>query len=104
MSNNTKYVLLIIGKIFTSFFVNLFSWLIIDIFSPNYLPFTFLSTEFGYFIIDLIDGIEIKWGLYLRLFLYLVSTIGVIIHNEIVVINICNLSSDTKYLFFRFKS
>ena len=29
--------------------------------------------------------------------MYLVSAIGVIIHNEIVVINICNLGSDTKY-------
>ena len=33
----------------------------------------------------------------MRLVLYLVSAICVIIHNEIVVINICNLGSDTKY-------
>ena len=29
--------------------------------------------------------------------MYLISFIGVVIHNEIVVINICNLGSDTKY-------
>ena len=33
----------------------------------------------------------------MRLVLHLVSAIGVVIHNEIVVINICNLGSDTKY-------
>ena len=33
----------------------------------------------------------------MRIFLYLVSAIGVMIHNEVVVINICNLGSDTKY-------
>ena len=37
------------------------------------------------------------WDLYFRIFLYVISTIGVLIHNEIVVINICNLGSDTKY-------
>ena len=37
------------------------------------------------------------WDLYFRIFLYIISTIGVMIHNEIVVINICNLGSDTKY-------
>ena len=35
--------------------------------------------------------------IYIRIFLYIISFIGVIIHNEIVVINICNLGSDTKY-------
>ena len=29
--------------------------------------------------------------------LYVILTIGVIIHNELVVINICDLGSDTKY-------
>ena len=33
----------------------------------------------------------------MRIFLYLVSAIGVMIHNEVVVINICNLGFDTKY-------
>ena len=37
------------------------------------------------------------WDLYFRIFLYAISFIGVMIHNEIVVVNICNLGSDTKY-------
>ena len=37
------------------------------------------------------------WDIYLRIALYVISFIGVILHNEIVVINICNLGSDTKY-------
>ena len=37
------------------------------------------------------------WDIYLRIVLYIFSFIGVMIHNEIVVINICNLGSDTKY-------
>ena len=37
------------------------------------------------------------WDLYFRIFLYVISTIGVMLHNEIVVTNICNLGSDTKY-------
>ena len=37
------------------------------------------------------------WDLYIRIFLYLIIAIGVLIHNEILVINICNLGSDSKY-------
>ena len=37
------------------------------------------------------------YDLYFRIFLNIISTIGVMIHNEIIVINICNLGSDTKY-------
>ena len=62
---NRAYILLIIFKIFSSFFLSLFSWLIVDIFSPNYLPFGFLSSEFCYFIVDLIQGLKIPWDLYL---------------------------------------
>ena len=35
--------------------------------------------------------------MYVRIFLYVISFLGVLIHNEIVVINICNIGSDTKY-------
>ena len=31
------------------------------------------------------------------MFLYLISFTGVLIHNEIIIINICGLGSDTKY-------
>ena len=98
---HTKYILLIIAKIFSNFFVNLFIWLIIDRFSPNYFPFALIFNEICYFIVDIIYGENdykiMGWDMYVRIFLYAISFIGVLIHNEIVVINICNLGSDTKY-------
>ena len=39
----------------------------------------------------------IGWDKYVRIVLYIISLLGVIIHNEIVVVNICGLGSDTKY-------
>ena len=97
----TKYIWLMIAKIFCGFFLSLFTWLIIDIFSPNYFPLSLLIYEISYFIVDIIYNrkrfSKVEWDLYVRIFLYLVSFIGVMIHNEIVVINICNLGSDTKY-------
>lgn len=97
----SKYIWLILAKIFSDFFVNLFTWLIIDRFSPNYLPFSLIFNEICFFIVDIIDDSNnyniMGWDLYIRIFLYLIIAIGVLIHNEIVVINICNLGSDTKY-------
>ena len=97
-----KYIWLIIAKIFSDFFVTLFIWILIDRFSPNYLPFAILFNEVCKFILNLIYGLNINdktmgWDIYFRFFLYIISFIGVMIHNEIVVINICNLGSDTKY-------
>jgi len=96
-----KYILLIIAKIFSHFFVNLFIWLIIDRFSPNYFPFALIFNEICYLIVDIIysenDFKIMGWDIYVRIFLYVISFLGVLIHNEIVVINICNLGSDTKY-------
>ena len=37
------------------------------------------------------------YDLYIRLFLYIILIICVLIQNEIIVINICGLASDTKY-------
>ena len=97
---HSKYIALIISKIFSNFLASLFLWLILDRFSPNYYPFVLIFNQFTYLILDKIDdkNYEIMgWDLYFRIFLYIISTIGVMIHNEIVVINICNLGSDTKY-------
>ena len=97
----TKYILLIVAKIFSSFFSSIFTWLIIDRFSPNYFPLSLLFFELCTFVIDVIHDSKYfsinGWDLYIRMFLYLISFIGVMMHNEIVVINICNLGSDTKY-------
>ena len=97
---NKEFILLMVAKIFSSFFASLFTWLIIDKFSPNYLPIAFLCYDLCSFILYIIfhsTQIKIEWDLFVRIFLYLVSAIGVMIHNEVVVINICNLGSDTKY-------
>ena len=102
-----KFIGLMIAKIFSSFFISIFTWLIIDNFSPNYLPLSLLFYEFSTFIVNIIadsnylNQIKNCWDVYVRLFLYLISFIGVMIHNEIVVINICNLGSDTKYFLDR---
>ena len=94
----TKYIWLIFVNIITHFLEDLFLWLIIDRFSPNYNPFAIIFQEVSFCILDAISGtLKTSWDFYVRIFLYLISTIGVIIHNELVVINICELGSDTKY-------
>ena len=99
--NESKYIWLMIGSIFSRFFLSIFLYLIIDRFSPNYYPIVLIFKEFFYSILDkIIDSAHYEimgWDIYIRIFLYIISFIGVIIHNEIVVINICNLGSDTKY-------
>ena len=96
-----KYIWLMIAKIFSSSLSIIFTWLIIDIFSPNYFPLSLILYELCVFIGDIIFTPNYfsnnSWNLYIRIFLYIISLIGVMLHNEIVVINICNLGSDTKY-------
>ena len=97
---DAKYILLIIVNIFLNFLENLFAWLIIDKFSPNYYPFILIFQEIGSQIVDTIKGDRDNrkaWNLALRIILYIFSAICAILHNEIVVINICDLGSDTKY-------
>ena len=97
--SETKFILLIIAKVIANFFNDLFFWLIIDRFSPNYTPLILLVEEVCNFVEDLITkGVfkDMPPYKYVRILLYIISFIGVIIHNEIVVINICGLGSDTK--------
>ena len=96
----TKYIWLIFVNIITHFLEDLFIWLIVDRFSPNYNPFAIIFQDVSFIIIDAITKTEYKimgWDLYVRIALYVISFIGIMIHNEIVVINLCNLGSDTKY-------
>ena len=91
--------MLIIAKIITNFFTELSMWIIIDRFSPNYTPLIIIGEEKYNFINDLIttkNFLKMKDHKYIRIVLYIISFIGVILHNEIVVINICGLGSDTK--------
>ena len=94
----TDYIWLLFVNIFTHFLEDLFLWLIVDRFSPNYTSFAIIFQEVGFCILDGISGtLETNWDFWVRIILYIILTIGVIIHNEIVVINICDLGSDTKY-------
>ena len=99
--SEVKYILLIIANIISSFFENLFYWIIIDRFNPNYIPFVLILQELCIFI-------DIKafhpeyytmmgWDENFRLFLYIILFVCVMIHNEIIIINICGLASETKY-------
>ena len=91
---------MIFVNIVSHFLEDLFIWLIIDRFSPNYNPIAIIFQEVSFIIADAIMGAKydiMGWDLYVRIVLYIISFIGIIIHNEIVVINICNLGSDTKY-------
>ena len=94
----SNFIWLVVANIFSHFLEDLFLWLIIDRFSPNYNPFAIIFQEVGFCIFDGVSKqLDFYWDFYVRIILYIISTIGVIIHNEIVVINICDLGSDTKY-------
>ena len=81
--------------------MNLFLWILIESYSPNYYSFVLIFDQFFVLFLDkYIDSANYKtmgFDLYIRIFLKIISTIGVMIHNEVVVINISNLGSDTKY-------
>ena len=94
----SNYIWLVIANIFSHFLEDLFLWLIVDRFSPNYNPFAIIFQEVGFCIFDGVsEKLDFFWDFYVRIFLYIILTIGVIIHNEIIVINICDLGFDTKY-------
>ena len=99
--SESKYILLIIANIIESFFENLFYWLIIDRFNPNYIPFALILEEFCYYI-D-IKAIHPEYyeimgcDEYFRLSLYIILFVFVMVHNEIIIINMCGLASETKY-------
>ena len=97
-------ILLNISNIIVTFFEGILLWIIIDRFSPNYIPLALIFKEISDYIViiiiitkDIIDSNVMGWDIYVRIFLYLILIIGVMIHNEIIIINICGLASDTKY-------
>ena len=99
--NGTEKILFNIGYIIAEFLESIFLWIIIDRFSPNHIPLVIILKEIIEFFVEKIlsDSIHDKkgWDLYVRLFLYLILFIGVLLHNQIIVINVCGLGSDTKY-------
>ena len=96
-------ILINISNTIIQFFENVFLWIIIDRFSPNHIPLALILKEISNFIVSVIlngniqDNNILGWDLYIRIILYLILIIGVMIHNEIIIINICGLGSDTKY-------
>ena len=101
--DNKQKILFSIGNIFIQFFENIFLWIIIDKFSPDYIPLAIIIKQVTDFIIDIIisrsieDSNVMGWDLFIRLLLYVILFIGVMIHNEIIIINMCGLGSNTKY-------
>jgi hypothetical protein len=101
--NDYKKILYFIASIFIQFFEKIFFWVIIDKFSPNYTPLAIVFRMLSNFIIEIIIKKKIDesnllgWDLYIRIFLYLILIIGILLHNQIIVINICGLGFDTKY-------
>ena len=100
--NSTEKILFNIGYIIAEFLESIFLWIIIDRFSPNHIPLVIIMKEISEFAVEKIlyiddDHTKEGWDLYVRLFLYLILFIGVLLHNQIIVINICGLASDTKY-------
>ena len=96
-------ILINISNTIIQFFENVFLWIIIDRFSPNHIPLALILKEISNFIVSMIlngniqDNNILGWDLYIRIILYLILIVGVMIHNEIIIINICGLGSDTKY-------
>ena len=101
--SNTIYILKLISSLICKFFSDLFAWIIIDKFSPNYLPLCFIFEEVCYFIVEAIKSKQFNkfqtmgWDIYIRFFLYIILFIVTMIHNEIIIINICGISSEAKY-------
>ena len=97
-------LLLFLSNIIIYFFDTIFLWILIDRFTPNYIPLAIIINGYIDFIISYVRFISInveintfEWDFYVRIFLYIILTIGVLIYNEIIVKNICGLASDTKY-------
>ena len=98
--SETKYIFLIIGNIIIEFLRNLFFWIIIDRFNPNYTPLAIILEGISCLIAEFIHGnkyTSIRWDEPFRIFLHIILFIVVLIHNEIIIINICGLASETKY-------
>ena len=96
---STVSIILIFAKIIVCFFKELFMWIILDRFSTCYFPLALIIEEILYVIINMIFGStgQTDWDLPYRTVLYIFSIFAVLVHNEIIIINICGLGSYTKY-------
>lgn len=95
-------ILLLLLYIIFQFLDRIFMWIIIDRFSLSYLPLAFIIEELCNYFIDTIFRYELNddmkpWELVIRIILYVIATFGIIVHNEILIVNIFGLGSYTKY-------
>ena len=96
-------IALIIGLFIFGFLTNVFKWYVIDKFSPSHLPLPFIIEDLSYYFSFLIvsggdkslNALQIA-DLVTRIIIYIILFIGVLIHNEIVIINLCGLNLQTK--------
>jgi hypothetical protein len=100
--NGIEEIFLRIAQIVLAFLEELFFWLIVDRFSPNYFPLALISMEIAALIAektqDVEEGFNLNgWDLCIRIILYIILFLGILIHNEIIIINIYGLGSYTKY-------
>ena len=99
------YYGIVIGYTITSFFCNNLGCKIIEEFSPNHFIIAKLLENFGIFLIDLIiNGPDSEvYLIVVKIIMNIILILSSLIFNEILVINICGLSKDTK-LFLNYEA
>ena len=92
------YYGIVIGYTITSFFCNNLGCKIIEEFSPNHFIIAKLLENFGIFLIDLIiNGPDSEvYLIVVKIIMNIILILSSLIFNEILIINICGLSKDTK--------
>ena len=92
-----KYILIVIGYSINSFFYNISTFLIIDIFSPNHFIIAKIFENFGIFLINLVMyRADSEDNLIIRIIMYILIILSSFIFNEFIIINICGLAKYTK--------
>ena len=91
------YILLSVIFMINSFFYNLAIFKIIDIFSPNNFVIARILENFAILFNNIIEKeMELLVVQIVQIIIYIILIISAAIFNEIIVINICGLSKDTK--------
>ena len=90
------YILIVFGYTINSFFYNISTFLIIDIFFPNHYVIAQIFENFGVFLINLLmNGVDSEDNLIIRIIMYILIILSSFIFNEFIVINICGSAKST---------
>ena len=93
-------LILSIGILICKFAYITFSLILIDRFSPSHLPLAFLLFSFVnniYMVIkNVVNQKKNAYYLYLNFAFYVILFIATMIHNEIIIIDVCGFSKNTK--------